>query len=741
MGLPAAIVVAALAGERPDRRGPAAASLLLVSLISIAVAFDVPFAPWPVFGASPLLVTPYGVMALWTAAAAAGLIRLLLRDLDRRDLPGALSRVDLTPARRRRAASLYAVAMTAALLIAAGRHVAQVSRCDSTPFDQFALGVLDELSGADRLILATPLESLLTVRARHTRPDARLLNLQMSRHPVYLRYVADVFADDPRARGLATAGLDAVLADWFARDPSVTGRVVIVDAPDFWRLGGWTALPGQWTYRGIATPDAAELRARWTAFPSWTSRMARAFVQIERLPPAFQPYGGWLRRHAGRLLNDFGFMIEEAGLNDEALAVYEAAAALDSEQYSARHNRARLARQLGRPEADAAQADLDRWTRARAATFNPMEAARWSGRIRDPSLQVAGSFLAARAGLLDLALSDLTQVLQQRSDDPSVRLALAAVLDRRGNSAESRAIFQRLAADNPDRPELQLAAGLAALNAGDITSAVAVARSLARLDPPPAALPTYEALIAIQTGDVTAAAAILNRRLAEAPDDMGARLASGYVAAKSGDTAALRRTIESLRSRNLQIPWLDTMLAQALAAEGRTVEARERVEEIVARHPAFGPAWEVLLALDVAERRADRAREHAARLLRLQPAHPRANHIWASLLMAESKWVEAEAALEIALRSAPDDASILNDLAWCRLQLGRVESALELATRAVEREPDAPDLLDTFARALLAAGRTNQAVEVARRALALAPHHPDVLALSTNVPAAIGAPR
>lgn len=741
VGLPAAIVIAAFAGEHPDRRGPAAASLLLVSCISIAVAFDVPFAPWPVFGASPLLVTPYGVMALWTAAAAAGLIRLLLRDLDRRDLPGALSRIDLTPLRRRRAAAVYAIAMTGALVIATGRHVVQVARCDSAPFDEFAFGVLDELGDADRLVLATPLEPLITVRARHARPDARVLNLQVSRHPVYLRYVADVFADDPRARGLATAGLDAVLADWFARDPSVTGRVVIVDAPDAWRLGGWTALPGRWTYRGIAAPDAEHLRAHWAVVSSWTSHMARRFARLERLPPAFRPYAGWLRRHASRLLNDFGFLIEEAGLTDEALVVYETVATLDSEHYSARHNRARLTRQLGRPEADAAQMDLDRWIRARAATFHPLEAAHRSGRIRDPNLQMASSALAARAGFLDVALSELTEVLQQRRDDPSARLAMAAVLDRRGNSAESRAIFERLAADNPDRADLQLATGLAALTAGDITSAVAIARSLARLDPPPAALPTYEALIAVQTGDVASATAILNRRLADAPEDVAARLALGYIAAKTGDTAALRRTLGSVRSRNLSIPWLETLLAQALAVEGRTVEARERVEEIVARHPAFGPAWEILLALDVAERRADRARDHAARLLRLQPTHPRANYIWASLLMAESKWGEAEAALEIALRGAPTDTHILNDLAWCRLQLGRAESALELATRAVEREPDSPALLDTLARALLAVGHTNRAMEVARRVRALSPDHSDRLTLATNVPDAANAPR
>lgn len=740
IGLPGATVIAVLIGEQPGRRGPVVATLLLISAFSIAVALDAPLAPWPIFKVSPLYVFPYGVMAMWTAAASAGVIRLLLCDLDRRDLPAVLTRFELTPSRRRLAATVYAAIMTLALSIATGRHVIQVAYCDSTPFDEFARGVLSELNDADRIVLASPLEPLLTVYARRERPHLRVLNMHMWRHPVYLRYVAEVFADDARARGLAPVGLDAVLADWFARDLAVTGRVITVDVSDLWRLGGWTTCPGQWTYRGASAPTADEMRARWADFPAWTSQLTTVLVRLERLPPAFQFYAEWLRRHCCRLLNDFGFLLEELGLTAEALAAYEASATFDSNQYSARHNRARLTRQLGRSDADSAQAELDRWIRLRMPTFNPMEAARQGGRIRDPPLQVASSFEAARAGFLDLALSELTDLLLQQTNAPSIQLAMAAIFDTRGNAAESRALLQRLATQYPERPELQLTAGLAALNAGDITSAVAIARSVGRLDPPAAMFTTYEALLAAETGEVSIAVSRLNRRLAEAPDDLVARLAAGYLAAKSGDTAGLRRNIESLRSFNRRVPWLETMLAHLLAVEGRTIEARSRIEEIVARHPAFGPAWDVLLALDVAERREALAREHAARLLRFQPAHPRANHVWASLLMKDSKWAEAEAALEVAWRSAPNDAGILNDLAWCRLQLGQIDSALELATRAVELKPDSVVFLDSLARALLAVGQTNRAAEVVRRALALAPNNADVRELATSISSAASWP-
>ncbi|MCX7819739.1 MAG: tetratricopeptide repeat protein [Kiritimatiellae bacterium] len=729
VGLPGALVVAAFAGERPERRGPAAASLLLVSAVAVSVAFDAPFAPWPIFQASPLLVVPYGVMALWTAAAAAGLIRLFLHDLDRRDLPGPLARLDLTPARRRKAAVAYTAAMVLSFGAAAGRHLRQVALCDSTPFDQFASNVLEELEGSERVVLASPLEPLLTVRARSERPDLRFLNVQLGRHPVYLRYVADIFADDPRARGLAPAGLDALLADWFVRDPSVTGRVVTLDLPELWRLGGWTALPARLSYRGVAALDASTLAARWAGFPAWTSQLAAAFARLDRLPRAFEPYAVWLRRHSSRLLNDFGFMLEEIGRSAEALTAFDAAAALDAEQFSARHNRARLARDLGHPSAERAQQDLERWLAQRPA-FDRVAAARWNGLIRDPNLQYRRSALAARSGLLDFALSDLID-LRHESDAPAVQLAMAAVLEGRGNVAQSRALFQQLAEQHPDRIELQLAAGLAALNAGDVTSAVAVAHSLRNRQPP--TLPVYEALLAAMTGDVATARGILTRRLADSPDDRAAHIANGFVAAKAGDIAALRRTVDSLRSRNLRIPWLETVLADALAGEGRTAEAREIIEQVVARHPAFGPAWDVLLALDVAERRSDRAREHAARLLRLRPGHPRANHIWASLLIAEGRWEDAAAALEVARRSAPDDAAILNDLAWCRLHLGDTGRALDLATRAVALEPNSAVHLDTLARALLAAGQTNRAAEVVHRALRIAPDDAELRALATQL--------
>lgn len=727
VGLPAALILGAAAGERPGRRWPALASYLLASAVAVAIAWDAPFAPWPLFGTAPFYVLPYLAIALWTAASAAGVLRLWLRDLDRTDLPGPLARVELTPVIRRRLAWGFAATVVVALAAAGGLHAVQVARCDSAPFDEFAREAIAEAGDADRLIVVSDLAPLLEIQARRAGSGLQLLDFRYGRHPAYLRYVADVFADDPRARGLASAGLDAVLMDWIARDPAATQRAVVLDVPDLWRVCGYAAVPGRWLYRGATAAGDPSLDGRWTSFASWTSQYASIRARIERLPEPFQPHGAWLLRQTERLMNDVGMDLEEAGRTAEALVVYDAVATFHPAHISALHNRARLAATLGHPAAERYRAEVEEWRRRMGPATALADQARLYGRIRDPAAAMLTSLRAASAGVLDAAVAELTAAAEW-SDNPSIRMALAAVLEHRGDVVQSRAMLDQLAEAEPDRPQFRLASGVAAMVAGDLGAARAAVARLRALPQPPASVAILEAMIAARAGDTERAKDMLIKHLAEYPDDRTAHVAAAWIAWLRNDWGTLRQSAEALRTRKTPVGFINVLLATAAMHEGRRREARDRLEETVALQPSYAPAWEALLSLDHMERRMDLAEEHTRRLLRLRPNHPRANHFLASFHFAAQRWEEAEAALRIAIAGTPDDPYILNDLAWTLLQQRRPRDALPLARRASELRSDDPSILDTFGLALLETGDTETARHVLRQALQLAPDNASIRA-------------
>ncbi len=726
VGLPAVLTMAAAAGERPRCRGPALASYALVTLILAAAAWDVPIAPWPAFAAAPLLVWPYVVFALTAAASLAALLRLLLRDLDRADLPGG--RIELTPPRRRAAAMALATMAAVAFGSAAVRHGFQIGACRSEPFDEFAEGALAESYGRDVLVTASPLAPIVAVAARVRRPELHVLEVQHGNNPVHMRYVAEVFADVPRLRGLATAGLDAVLMEWFARDPSAARRAAVVDLPDLWRLAGKPPTVGQWVYLGHTGGERDDLDRRWEGFAAWTARVARVRAATMAMPPPFRHYGEWLIAHAERMMNDFGVELEEHGRVREALAVYRAVVAANSNQFSAAHNLARLARELAEPDAEALQEDLREWLRRRGPRVDPAALARLHGRVRSPSLDVVHGVRAAQAGLLEAALVEVGAAAT-KSDDPAVRLALAALLEGMGDRAAGRRELERLLENHSGDPDLLVGLALLALPDDDAAAERAIERlrQMPEADVGPRRV-VLEALLAARRGDLTRAEEMLTRAQVEHADDIAVRLTAAWVAWRRGDREAVRRAAAALRTAGRPAPLAELLVALVALDEGRAREGRAKLEEIVSLHPSYAPAWEALLALDYAERRADLGREHTRRLLRLRPSHPRANHFWASFYAMEEKWAEAEAALRVALAGLPDDPAVLNDLAWAIVKQGRAAEALPLARRAAELEPESPETLDTLGLALLESGDPDAAEAVLLRAAGRAPDHPGIRA-------------
>ena len=176
-------------------------------------------------------------------------------------------------------------------------------------------------------------------------------------------------------------------------------------------------------------------------------------------------------------------------------------------------------------------------------------------------------------------------------------------------------------------------------------------------------------------------------------------------------------------------------LAKALIAENRLEEAEAAARVAVAQRPDSHDAL-VNLAVALGQlERFDEAERHLRRAVAIAPAQEAAKPLenLAVLLSRRNALDEAEALLRQALESAPDDISILRNLAKLLQAKGQPEAALELYDRLVEE--GAGDIATHSARGNLLFGleRHDEALTAWRRALAQAPEPGAAFSLHTSM--------
>lgn len=159
----------------------------------------------------------------------------------------------------------------------------------------------------------------------------------------------------------------------------------------------------------------------------------------------------------------------------------------------------------------------------------------------------------------------------------------------------------------------------------------------------------------------------------------------------------------------LSVPWLN---------RGKKVEAgrlEAEVQEALRHDPGSVPALALAMALKPTE-----AETLAGRATAAHPQDARAWLLLAGALPPEAK-EKREAALRKAVGADPSNATVLNDLAWYLLGVGRADEALPLARRAVQLEPGSAPILDTLAGVAEARGDCAPALQIERRAMELLP--------------------
>jgi len=276
-----------------------------------------------------------------------------------------------------------------------------------------------------------------------------------------------------------------------------------------------------------------------------------------------------------------------------------------------------------------------------------------------------------------------------------------------GETRQAVATFTRLAELAPKAPEPEVLLARAQMAAKQPDEAIKALRAVLALRPDLASAQRDIAAIYVTTGRHEDALREARAVQAENPKQpFGYALeAEVYVAQKKWDSAE-RVYREALKKFDLAE--LVARTHAVMEAAGKRSEADALAQDWIKRHPSDATVLAYLAEGDIAAKRYASAAQRYQSALERQPNNAMLlnNLAWAMKELKQPKALEyAERAHEL----APDNPSIMDTLGSILSDNGQSERGLELMGRAAELAPDAYRIRLNFAKALIKAGRKDAA--------------------------------
>lgn len=301
--------------------------------------------------------------------------------------------------------------------------------------------------------------------------------------------------------------------------------------------------------------------------------------------------------------------------------------------------------------------------------------------------------LQLQGGQTEAALHSLQAVLgahpQAGGQLPWLRLQ-AQVHERNGQPRQAIQAWRQALAQQPDNPDLLAALGAAYGAAGEASAGERRLQDALRLDP--GHLPSLHALVIARmaAGDEPQALHWARQAQTRQPKRPDGWQWEGSIHAERKQWTQALSAWHKAQARGERS---DTAMRiySALRASGQSQQAEALLHDWQQRHPQE-------LAL---------------------PTHV------ADTLAAEGGYAQAEALYRQLLATRPQDAHLLNNLAWVRLRQGQPD-ALQWAEQALASDPNAPVVMDTLAQALAADGQLGRALELQEKVVELAPRRPSL---------------
>lgn len=405
---------------------------------------------------------------------------------------------------------------------------------------------------------------------------------------------------------------------------------------------------------------------------------------------------------------------------------------------------------LGMSRGDANQLDLARSSFEQALKLDP--------NLTAAQLNLARLDIRTRA--FDAAQTRLAVIVKADEKNADALLEMAVLAQQRGQMEEVQRWLDKAAdAEGNKGKRASLALIDFHLVQGRAVPALEAAKRLAAKSSPDdlgVLLATTRALLA--NGDQTSARATLTSaaRYAEFDAPQQLQVASLQLAANNPSGAAYSLE-KALAGRPDYLPAL-ALMTEVELRQGDVTGAEKRARGIVDKHPRLAIGHSLLGDVALSRQQVSPAIEHFRRahqaepstdtLLRLMRTQLRAGEARSSLGLAE-QWVksrprdfvvqralaeaynnqgqlkQARATYEALLKSLPDDAPAMNNLAMVMTRLGD-PAAVAMAERALAKAPNQAEVIDTLGWALFQNGQTDRALQLLRDARLRNPSNPDI---------------
>ncbi len=332
---------------------------------------------------------------------------------------------------------------------------------------------------------------------------------------------------------------------------------------------------------------------------------------------------------------------------------------------------------------------------------------------------------------LDEALERARAAVASDPQSATAQFALAAVHDRRRETADATKAYSEVLRLNPRAAAAQVELSRLNLSSGNSVEALRYAEGARQAEPANlgARLALARSLIAAE--NFTRADAEVAELLKGAPDaavvhavngtllaaknnapaarvafERSLELSPGFVEAIGGLTyldlqakdpsAALARLDVEIARQPTSNP-LYVLLARAHGVAGDEAKAEQALRRAVTVDPGFTAGFTMLAQLYVKQRRLEEARTEYEALIKHDPANVGARTMVGLLLEAEGKRDEARKSYEATVGGSGNTAVAANNLAFIYAEQGtNLDVALQLAISAKQRLPNDPSVDDTI---------------------------------------------
>ncbi len=353
-----------------------------------------------------------------------------------------------------------------------------------------------------------------------------------------------------------------------------------------------------------------------------------------------------------------------------------------------------------------------------------------------PAIQAMA--LTLRGEITDDGKKKLADYNRALTLQPELAIALrarGAYYIRTDNIQQATEDFQKAAALEPDNFRVHEALALSLFFQSDLDQALASLNRAIELDPDSGSAYAYRAQVYLKMKRTEKALSDINRALELVADNLSWRLLRARIHQAAGNTRAALDDIERVLAVDAKLLNAVEMRARVLAANGRMDEALAGLQRAIEAMPDNNALLMIQATFFVTNKQEQRALDIYEKLL-TKPSIPVEKHgsIYRSrgdLLLNLGRQTEAIAAYEKALQLNPEDAGLLNNLAWVLATSPEAEirdgkRSLKLAIQACQAtEYKKAHILSTLAAAHAENGDFESAINWSSKAVQLGDERAD----------------